>query len=36
MRGETYLKFVDKFVSLIRKHQPNALLHFEDFGVDNA
>jgi malate dehydrogenase (oxaloacetate-decarboxylating) len=36
MRGETYLKFVDKFVGLIRKHQPNALLHFEDFGVDNA
>jgi hypothetical protein len=22
---------VDKFVGLVRKHQPNCLLHFEDF-----
>jgi len=27
---------VKKFVDLIKKHQPKALLHFEDFGVDNA
>ena len=27
---------MDKFVQLIRKHQPKALLHFEDFGVSNA
>ncbi|KAF8899399.1 hypothetical protein BD779DRAFT_1488646 [Infundibulicybe gibba] len=36
IRGEEYDKFIDKFVQLIRKHLPNSLLHFEDFGVTNA
>ena len=25
-----------RFVQLVRKYHPNALLHFEDFGVSNA
>ncbi|KAJ7040251.1 hypothetical protein C8F04DRAFT_1230938 [Mycena alexandri] len=36
IRGEEYDKFVDKFVQLVRKHIPQCLLHFEDFGVTNA
>ncbi|KAG1763865.1 hypothetical protein EDD22DRAFT_1050017 [Suillus occidentalis] len=36
VRGVEYDKFIDKFVQLIRKHQPHCLLHFEDFGVSNA
>lgn len=31
LRGEGYDRFVDKFVSLVKKHQPRCLLHFEDF-----
>ncbi|CAE6459169.1 unnamed protein product [Rhizoctonia solani] len=36
VRGEDYDRFVDKFVQLVRKHNPHSLLHFEDFGVTNA
>ncbi|KAG2153594.1 uncharacterized protein EDB93DRAFT_1135648 [Suillus bovinus] len=36
IRGVEYDKFIDRFVQLIRKHQPHCLLHFEDFGVTNA
>ncbi|ODN94753.1 malate dehydrogenase (oxaloacetate-decarboxylating) [Cryptococcus wingfieldii CBS 7118] len=36
LRGEPYDKFVEKFVGLVKKHQPACLLHFEDFGVTNA
>ncbi|OJA16884.1 hypothetical protein AZE42_08502 [Rhizopogon vesiculosus] len=36
IRGVEYDKFIDKFVQLVRKHQPHCLLHFEDFGVSNA
>ncbi|KIM47248.1 hypothetical protein M413DRAFT_440725 [Hebeloma cylindrosporum] len=36
VRGDIYDRFVDKFVQLIRKHFPHSLLHFEDFGIDNA
>ncbi|KZV85389.1 hypothetical protein EXIGLDRAFT_726152 [Exidia glandulosa HHB12029] len=36
VRGAEYDAFVDKFVQLVRKHHPHSLLHFEDFGVDNA
>ncbi|KIJ29232.1 hypothetical protein M422DRAFT_269417, partial [Sphaerobolus stellatus SS14] len=36
VRGEKYDQFIDKFVNLVRKHHPNSLLHFEDFGVSNA
>ena len=25
-----------RFVQLVRKHYPHSLLHFEDFGVNNA
>jgi malate dehydrogenase (oxaloacetate-decarboxylating) len=31
MRGQKYDDFVDKFVGLVKKHQPKCLLHFEDF-----
>lgn len=33
---EEYDKFIDKFVSKIHKLFPNAFLHWEDFGRDNA
>ncbi|KAG2022245.1 malate dehydrogenase, variant 4 [Coprinopsis cinerea AmutBmut pab1-1] len=36
VRGEGYDAFVDKFVQLVRKKYPNSLLHFEDFGTNNA
>jgi len=36
VRGEAYDKFVDTFVNLVRKYYPQTLLHFEDFGVNNA
>ncbi|THV08162.1 hypothetical protein K435DRAFT_771740 [Dendrothele bispora CBS 962.96] len=36
VRGKDYDAFIDKFVQLVRKHYPHSLLHFEDFGVDNA
>ncbi|KAF9258271.1 hypothetical protein L218DRAFT_877508 [Marasmius fiardii PR-910] len=36
VRGKDYDEFIDKFVQLVRKHFPNSLLHFEDFGVNNA
>lgn len=36
VRGADYDRFVDKFVGLVRKYYPHSLLHFEDFGVDNA
>ncbi|EJD41506.1 hypothetical protein AURDEDRAFT_68655 [Auricularia subglabra TFB-10046 SS5] len=36
VRGPKYDQFVDKFVQIVRKHHPHSLLHFEDFGVDNA
>ncbi|WVF72985.1 hypothetical protein IAT40_007803 [Kwoniella sp. CBS 6097] len=36
VRGQTYDDFVEKFVGLVKKHQPKCLLHFEDFGVTNA
>ncbi|KAF8324699.1 uncharacterized protein EI90DRAFT_3019455 [Cantharellus anzutake] len=34
--GDQYDDFVDKFVQLVRRHHPHCLLHFEDFGVENA
>ncbi|KAJ9122865.1 hypothetical protein QFC24_003903 [Naganishia onofrii] len=36
VRGEEYDSFVDKFANLVVTHQPQCLLHFEDFGVSNA
>ncbi|CBX91232.1 similar to NAD-dependent malic enzyme 2 [Plenodomus lingam JN3] len=34
--GKEYDSFVDKFVSACRKRYPNAYIHFEDFGLNNA
>ena len=34
--GKPYDVFIDKFVSAVRKKLPNAYLHWEDFGRDNA
>lgn len=31
LRGKEYSDFIQKFVGLIKKHQPRCLLHFEDF-----
>ncbi|KAJ4156117.1 hypothetical protein LMH87_001330 [Akanthomyces muscarius] len=36
VRGKEYDDFVDKFVRAARKHYPNAYIHFEDFGLQNA
>lgn len=36
LQGEEYDKFVDRFVRAASKQYPNALIHFEDFGVSNA
>lgn len=36
VRGETYDSFVEAFVEAAHKRFPNALIHFEDFGVHNA
>lgn len=36
IRGERYDAFVSKFVTAARKFYPQALLHFEDFGLKNA
>ncbi|KAJ5918514.1 hypothetical protein N7466_010506 [Penicillium verhagenii] len=35
-RGKEYDEFVDNFVRAARKRFPNAYIHFEDFGLDNA
>ncbi|CCE62567.1 hypothetical protein TPHA_0C04170 [Tetrapisispora phaffii CBS 4417] len=36
VRGEAYDKLVDAFITGVKKQFPNAILHFEDFGVKNA
>ena len=36
VRGKQYDSFVDKFIMAIKNRFPNAILHFEDFGVSNA
>jgi malate dehydrogenase (oxaloacetate-decarboxylating) len=36
VRGERYDEFIDRFVQMVRKLYPNALLHFEDFAASNA
>ncbi|KAL4771987.1 hypothetical protein BDW60DRAFT_217012 [Aspergillus nidulans var. acristatus] len=35
-QGEEYDQFVDKFVRMAKKRFPNAYIHFEDFGLQNA
>jgi malate dehydrogenase (oxaloacetate-decarboxylating) len=36
VRGEEYDRLVDKFVKGATKLYPNAYIHFEDFGLENA
>jgi malate dehydrogenase (oxaloacetate-decarboxylating) len=36
VRGERYDEFVDAYVTTAHRMFPNAILHWEDFGVDNA
>jgi malate dehydrogenase (oxaloacetate-decarboxylating) len=36
LRGKNYDKFVDKFIQNCRELFPNAVIHFEDFGMTNA
>ncbi|ANZ69237.1 malolactic enzyme [Pediococcus claussenii] len=36
IKGDTYYKFVDRFVETAERLFPNLYLHFEDFGRDNA
>ncbi|WVR05513.1 hypothetical protein IAU60_002531 [Kwoniella sp. DSM 27419] len=36
LSGDRYMAFAKKFVDLVKKYQPQCLLHFEDFGVSNA
>ncbi|KAF5095721.1 hypothetical protein D0Z03_001772 [Geotrichum reessii] len=36
VRGEAYDTFIDNFVKGVKIQFPNAVLHFEDFGVKNA
>ncbi len=36
VRAERYLAFIDHYVEVVRKLFPHALLHWEDFGADNA
>ncbi|ERF69853.1 hypothetical protein EPUS_05395 [Endocarpon pusillum Z07020] len=36
VRGREYDEFVGRFVQGARKRYPNAYIHFEDFGLENA
>jgi malate dehydrogenase (oxaloacetate-decarboxylating) len=36
IRGAGYDEFIDRFVKSATRHFPNALLHWEDFGANNA
>ena len=36
VRGAGYDKFVDRYLETVSRLFPSALLHFEDFGADNA
>jgi malate dehydrogenase (oxaloacetate-decarboxylating) len=36
IRGKEYEKFVASFVKALKRHYPNALLQWEDFGRENA
>ncbi|POY70860.1 hypothetical protein BMF94_6274 [Rhodotorula taiwanensis] len=36
VRGKQYDEFVEKFCDIVREDYPQAMLHFEDFGVSNA
>ncbi len=36
LRGAEYDDFIDQFVQTVKKHFPNVMLHWEDFGRDPA
>ncbi|MDO5739994.1 MAG: NAD-dependent malic enzyme [Ornithinimicrobium sp.] len=36
VRGQRYDDFVARFVAKVKAHFPHAMLHWEDFGADNA
>ncbi|GAB94157.1 malate dehydrogenase (oxaloacetate-decarboxylating) [Kineosphaera limosa] len=36
VRGERYDEFIDRFVQVVSRMFPGALLHWEDFAADNA
>ncbi|AAS54422.2 AGL068Wp [Eremothecium gossypii ATCC 10895] len=36
VRGKQYDEFLDKFIKALKKRFPSAVLHFEDFGVENG
>jgi malate dehydrogenase (oxaloacetate-decarboxylating) len=36
LRGRNYDQFVDRFITNCRELFPNAIIHFEDFGMANA
>nr|XP_018258989.1 malate dehydrogenase (oxaloacetate-decarboxylating) [Kwoniella dejecticola CBS 10117]OBR81147.1 malate dehydrogenase (oxaloacetate-decarboxylating) [Kwoniella dejecticola CBS 10117] len=36
IRGKNYDQFVDRFIQNCRELYPNAIIHFEDFGMANA
>ena len=36
VRGEQYDEFIDRFVRVVTELFPNAMIHWEDFGVANA